>query len=64
MHKWGLASTSIRECGSLDQIASHLIMECPLHRAPRGYHELLMLDFETGYCLNTTPPPSFEKDLP
>ena len=30
--KWGLAPTSICECGALDQTASYIILECPLHR--------------------------------
>ena len=34
MHKWGLALTSISECGALDQTAFHLILECLLHRDP------------------------------
>ena len=28
---WGLASTSICECGVLDQTAAHVILERPLH---------------------------------
>ena len=52
MHKWGLSFISICECYALDQITSHSILECPIHRAPRGYHGLLVLDFETGCRLN------------
>ena len=36
MHKWGLAPTSICECGELDQTATHMTRECPLHCAPKG----------------------------
>ena len=32
---------SICECGELDQTGDHVILECPLHRAPKGYHRLL-----------------------
>ena len=42
MYKWDLASMSICECDASDQV----ILECPLHRAPRGYHEMLALDNE------------------
>ena len=52
-HKWGLASTSICECGALNEIAAHVILECPLqHRAPRGYHGMPVLDDETRCWLN------------
>ena len=47
MHKWGLAPTSICDCGALDQIAAHAILECPLHRSPRGYNGFLVLIDET-----------------
>ena len=47
MHKWGLASKSICVCGPLDQTAAHVILEYPLHRAPRRYHEMLVLNDET-----------------
>ena len=52
MHKWGLAPTSICECGALNQTAAHVILECPLHRAPRGYHGLRILDDDTRCWLN------------
>ena len=52
MYKWILAFTSICECGILDQTAAHVILECPLHRAPRGYHGLMVLDDETRYWLS------------
>ena len=35
MHKWGLVSTPICESGKSDQTAAHVILECPLHGAPR-----------------------------
>ena len=52
MHERVLALTSICECGGLDQNATHVILECSLHRAPRGYHGLLILDDEIRYWLN------------
>ena len=51
-HKWRLSSASISECGALDQATVHVILECPLHRAPRGYHGLLIMDNETRSWLN------------
>ena len=47
MPKWGFASTSICECGALDQTAAHVILKRPRHRAARGYHGLMVLDDET-----------------
>ena len=38
MYKWAQATTSICECGALDQTAAYVIRECPLHRASRRYH--------------------------
>ena len=52
MRKWGLAPTSICECGASDIIASHLILECRLHRAPKEYHGLLVVDDDTRCWLN------------
>ena len=52
VYKLGVAPTSICGCGALDQTATHVILECPLHRAPRGYHEMLVLDELTRCWLN------------
>ena len=52
MHKWGLAPASICECGALDQTAAQIILERQLHRAPRRYHGLLVLDDKTKCWLN------------
>ena len=49
----GTAPTSICECGVLDQTATNVILECPLHVVPRGYHGLLVLDDETRCWLNS-----------
>ena len=49
MHKWGLAPTSICECGALDQTAANVILKCLLHSASRG---LLVLDNETRSWIN------------
>ena len=35
MHKWVLAPTSICECGKLDQVAAHLILEFPFNHASK-----------------------------
>ena len=50
MHKWDLASTSNCECGAAEQTAGHIILTCPVHRAPteiRGLTVLPASDFET-----------------
>ena len=49
MHKWELAPTSICKCGPLDQTAAHMILECSLRCAFKGYHQLLVLD-EKARC--------------
>ena len=36
MHKWRLASSAKFECGASGQTADHIILTCPIHRAPRG----------------------------
>ena len=50
------------ECGALDQTVSHLILECPLHRAPRVIVDYWswMTRLDAGL---TTSSPTFEKDL-
>ena len=52
MYKWGLAPTSICECGGLEQTEAHVILDCPLHRASRGHHGMLVLDDEIQCWLN------------
>ena len=52
INKWGLAPTSICECGTLDQVAVHMISECLLQHAPRRNHRLLVLIDETRRWLN------------
>ena len=47
MHKWGLASLAKCECGGSEQTADHIILTCPIHRAPRGIMGLTVLDDET-----------------
>ena len=53
MHKWGLAPTSNCECGALEQTAAHIILDCSLHRAPKGIRGLALLDDDTRYRFNT-----------
>ena len=40
------------ECGAFDQTAVHVILECSLHRAPSGYHGLMVLNDETRCWFN------------
>ena len=53
MQKWGLASTSNCECGAVEQTAEHIILTCPIHRAPTGIRGLTVLDVDTQCWLST-----------
>ena len=53
MHKWGLAPTSNCECGAAEQTAEHIILTCPVHRAPTGIRGLTVLDVDTRCWLST-----------
>ena len=53
MHKWGLAPTSNCECGTAEQTAEHIILTCPVHRAPTGICGLTVLDVNTRCWLST-----------
>ena len=53
MHKWGLAPTSNCECGAAEQTAQHIILTCPVHRAPTGIRGLMVLDVNTRCWLST-----------
>ena len=52
MHKWGLASTSNCGCGAAEQTAEHIILICPVHRAPTGIRGLTVLDVDTRCWLS------------
>ena len=52
MHKWGLAPSPNCECGSSEQTADHVLIACPIHRAPHGARGLTVLDDETRCWLN------------
>ena len=47
MHRWGLASSAKCECGANEHTVDHIILTCPIHRAPRGIIGLTVLDDET-----------------
>ena len=53
MHKLGLAPTSNCKCGAVEQIAEHIILTCPIHRAPTGICGLTVLDVDTRWWLST-----------
>ena len=53
MHKWGLAPTSNCECGAAEQTGEHIILICPVHRAPTGIRGLTVLDVDTRCWLST-----------
>ena len=52
MHKWGLAPSSNCECGASEQTADHVLIACPIYRAPHGARGLTVLDDETRFWLN------------
>ena len=54
MHKWGLAPSPNCECGASEQTADHVLIACPIHRAPHGARGLTVLDDETRCWLNET----------
>ena len=48
MHKWGLAPSPNCECGASEQTADHVLITCPIHRAPHGARDdEMVLDDET-----------------
>ena len=47
MRKWGLVSSANCECGASEQTTGHIILTCPIRRAPRGIMGLTVLDDET-----------------
>ena len=52
MHKWGLAPSPNCECGASEQTADHVLIACPIHRAPHGARGLTVLDDNTRCWLN------------
>ena len=53
MHKWCHAPSAKCECGASEQTADHIILTCPIHRAPREIMGLTVLDDETRCGLNS-----------
>ena len=49
----GLAPTSNCKCGAAKQTAEHIILTCPVHRAPTGIRGLTVLDVDTRCWLST-----------
>ena len=52
MHKWGLAPSPNCECGASEQTSDHVLIACPIHRAPHGAWGLMVLDDKTRCWLN------------
>ena len=44
MHKRGLAPSPNYKCGASEQTADHVLIGCPIHRAPHGVRGLTVLD--------------------
>ena len=45
--KGATAVSAACECGAEEQTADHVILECPMYRAPNGSHGLLSVDDDT-----------------
>ena len=56
MHRWGVAPSAACECGVEEQTADHVILGCPIYRAPSGAHGLHVLDDDTTQWLLDTCP--------
>ena len=52
VHKWDLSSSPNCECGATEQTADHVLIACPIHRAPHGARGLTVLNDETRCWLN------------
>ena len=52
LHKWGLASLPNCECGASEQTADHVLIACPIHRAPHEAQGLAVSDDEIRCWLN------------
>ena len=52
MHKWVVAPSPNCECGASEQNADHVLIACPIHRAPHGARGLTVLDYETRCWLD------------
>ena len=65
MYKWILAPTSIYECDVLDQATAHVILQSPLHRTPRRYHECWswMMRLDAGSITSSPASIEFKEDL-
>jgi len=56
LYKWGMASSVACECGAEEQTVDHVVLQCLIHRLPRGLHGLTVLDDETiEWLLSTCP---------
>jgi len=56
LHKWGMVPAAACDCGAEEQIVDHFVLQCPIHRPPRGLHGLTVLDDETiEWLLNVCP---------
>ena len=53
-HKWGLTPSPNCECGASEQTADHVIISCPIHRAPHRVRGLTVLDDKICCWLSQT----------
>ena len=52
MHKRSLAPSRNCEGGASERIADHVLIACPIHRAPHRAQGLTILDDKNQCCLN------------
>ena len=53
-HKWDLAPSSNCQCSAITQTVDYVLIACPIHRAPHGARDLMVLDDKIQCWLNTT----------
>ena len=58
MHNWGVAFSAKCECGAGEQTADHIILTCPIHRAPQGIMVLQFWITKQGAGLTPSLPAS------
>ena len=52
IHKWGPALSPNCKSGTAEQTADHVLIACPIYRAPHGSRGLTVLNDKTRYWLN------------
>ena len=58
LYKWGMASSAACECGTEEQTADHVVLQCPIRRPPHGLHGLTVLTMRQPNGCSTLAPKS------